>query len=174
MADNSAATVSLVVAYDRDQAIGRDGDLPWHLPDDLKRFRAITMGKPIIMGRRTHESIGRPLPGRRNVVLSTSESYRAAGCDHFCSLADALHALRDSDEVMLIGGAAVYASGLPLATRLYVTEVDAAVGGDVFFPPFDRAAWRETAREAHAADDTHAWPFAFVTLERVSPPPQRR
>ena len=159
--------LSIVVAFDRNRVIGRAGGLPWHLPDDLKRFRAITMGKPILMGRRTHESIGRALPGRRNVVLSHRPGYTAKDCEVFASLTEALTAL-DVPEVMVIGGAALYAEALPRCERLYVTEIDAEVDGDVRFPWFDPAAWDECACEAHPADERHAHPFRFRILERVS------
>lgn len=168
----TASRLSVVVARDRNGVIGRDGDLPWHLPDDLKRFRAITMGKPIVMGRRTHESIGRPLPGRRNVVLSRRRGYEAAGCEVFPSLDAALAAL-DEPEIMVVGGAALYAEALPRAGRLYLTEVDAEVEGDVRFPVLDERDWQTVGDEAHAADERHAHAFRFRVLERVSPPSAR-
>lgn len=160
--------LALVVAMARNGVIGRAGSLPWHLPADLKRFRAITMGKPIIMGRRTHESIGRPLPGRRNIVLSREPAYRAAGCEVFGSLAAAQAALKNVDEVMIVGGAALYAEALPRAQILYLTEVDAAPEGDVHFPAFDRDEWREVEIEQHAADQQHAHAYCFRVLERLS------
>lgn len=151
--------------------IGRDGGLPWHLPADLKRFRAITMGKPIVMGRRTHESIGRALPGRRNIVLSRAAGYRAADCEVFNSLYAALAAVHDETEVMVIGGAALYAEALPHAACLYLTEVDAKIAGDVRFPNYDRDAWREMGREAHPADASHAYNYCFLQLERINQTP---
>ena len=160
--------LALVVAMARNGVIGRDGSLPWHLPADLKRFRAITMGKPIVMGRRTHESIGRPLPGRRNVVLSREPAYRAAGCEVFATLADALAALNAVEEVMIVGGAALYAEALPLAQTLYLTEVDAAPHGDVHFPTFDCTQWREVAREQHAAEQGNEHASCFRVLERFT------
>ena len=120
--------LSLLVALDRNHVIGREGGLPWHLPADLKRFKSITMGKPIIMGRKTHESIGHPLPGRRNIVLTSRVDYATAGCDVFSSLEFALAATRDNAEVMIVGGAAVYAEALPLCTRLYLTEGGRGIG----------------------------------------------
>ena len=159
--------LGIVVAMARNGVIGRDGTLPWHLPADLQRFRRLTLGKPIVMGRRTHESIGRVLPGRRNIVLSRDPAFRAAGCEVFASLEQALTALAEVEEVMVVGGAALYAEALPRAARLYLTEVEAEVAGDVRFPPFDRAAWREIERETHAADaaNVHAWRFSV--LERI-------
>ena len=160
--------LSIIVAMDRSGVIGREGELPWHLPDDLKRFKRITMGKPIIMGRRTHESIGRPLPGRRNIVLSSRTDYAADGCEVQLSVAAAMAAVADAAEAMVIGGAALYAAILPQASRIYLTEVDAALTGDVHFPVFDRMQWTELSREAHAADARHAHAFTFLVLERAA------
>lgn len=163
-----AVSLSLVVARDRRGVIGRDGALPWHLPDDLARFRAITMGRPIVMGRRTHASIGRALPGRRNIVLTRNAGYEAPGCEVFAALDAALAALEEGSEAMIIGGAALYRVALPRARRLYLTEVDARVDGDVFFPAIDEQAWRELEREAHPADARHAHAFCFRVLERLT------
>jgi dihydrofolate reductase len=160
--------LSLVVAVDRNRLIGRDGGLPWHLPADLKRFKSITMGKPIIMGRRTHESIGRPLPGRRNIVLTQSERYAPPGCEVFHSLQAALDALHDLPEVVVVGGAALYVEALPLCARLYLTEVNADLTGDVYFPEFQPGEWREVSAEAHAADATHAHDYRFRVLDRIT------
>ncbi|MCC6709786.1 MAG: type 3 dihydrofolate reductase [Gammaproteobacteria bacterium] len=160
--------LALVVAMARNGVIGREGTLPWHLPADLQRFRAITMGKPIVMGRRTHESIGRPLPGRRNIILSSAPDYVAAGCEVFASLDAALTALAAVDEVMIVGGAALYAEALPRAARLYLTDVEATLDGDVFFPAFDRAQWREVAHEPHDADERNEHAYCFRVLERIS------
>ena len=157
--------LSIVVAMDRERVIGRDGDLPWRLPNDLQRFRAITMGHPIIMGRRTFESIGRPLPGRHNIVVSRRRGFEADGC----SVADGLPAaleIAGAGECMVVGGAMLYAEALPLARRLYLTEVDASVAGDTWFPDFDRDRWRELARERYPADERHAFDYAYALLER--------
>ena len=156
--------VTLVVARAANGVIGRDGGLPWHLPADLKHFKALTLGKPVIMGRRTFVSIGRPLPGRHNIVLTRDAAWAADGVTVAADLAAALAAAA-ADEAMIIGGAAVYAAALPLATRVHLTEVDAAPAGDTILPPLDPAAWRETARAAHpAAGDAPG--YSFVTLER--------
>ena len=160
--------LSLLVALDRNHVIGREGGLPWHLPADLKRFKSITMGKPIIMGRKTHESIGHPLPGRRNIVLTSRVDYATAGCDVFSSLEFALAATRDNAEVMIVGGAAVYAEALPLCTRLYLTEVDAELDGDVHFPAFVGADWCEVSVEHHQMDKEHAFAYSFRVLERIN------
>ncbi len=157
--------LSLVVARAANGVIGRDGGLPWHLPADLKHFKALTLGKPIVMGRRTFASIGRPLPGRHNIVL-TRGAWSADGVTVVPDLAAALAAAGTVPEVAIIGGAAVYAAALPLADRVYLTEVHAAPAGDTVLPPFDAAAWTETAREDHAAEGD-APGFSFVTLERV-------
>lgn len=162
--------ISLVVAMDRMRAIGAGGTLPWHLPADLRHFREITMGKPIIMGRRTHDSIGRALPGRRNIVVTRNREWPApAGCEVAHSLEEALALAGAASEVMVIGGAALYRCALPLAQRIYLTEVQAEVGGDVHFPPLDAGAWRETARVQRAADERNPYPCSFVILDRILP-----
>ncbi|MCA9973391.1 MAG: dihydrofolate reductase [Anaerolineales bacterium] len=161
--------ISLVVALDRNGVIGVNGRLPWRLPDDMARFRALTLGKPVVMGRKTYESIParfRPLPGRHNIVVTRNPAYAAPGATVVSSPEAALAAAGDAPEVMIGGGAALYAAFLPRADRLYLTRVDAAYAGDTFFPPLDPAAWREVAREPHAVDARHAVPFAFVTLVR--------
>lgn len=158
--------VSLVAAVARNGVIGRDNDLPWRLPDDLRRFKEITLGKPVVMGRRTFESIGRPLPGRENRVVSRRAGFTASGCSVFSSLHEALAGIEG--EVMVIGGGQVYAEALPLAQRLYLTEVDAEVEGDARFPALDPTAWRESGRERHPADERHVHSFVFRVLERVA------
>ena len=160
-------SLSLLAALDRNHAIGKDGDLPWHLPDDLKRFKALTLGKPVLMGRRTAESLRRALPGRRNLVLTRGGRAPHAGMEVFVSLPDALAALGDVPEACVIGGGAVFAETLPLAARLHLTWVDTVVeGADAFFPPFDAAQWQVVARDPHRADDRHAVAFEFVDYER--------
>jgi dihydrofolate reductase len=159
--------LALVVAWARDAAgarvIGRGGSLPWHEPEDLRHFRHLTMGHALLMGRRTHESIGRPLPGRRNLVLTRDRAYQAPGCEVVGSLEEGLAAARTSDPCpFVIGGASLYAAALPRATLLFVTEVAARVAGDTFFPPWDEDAWRETRRREAAAGR-----LVFRTLERV-------
>lgn len=157
---------SIVVAMDRNGAIGNDGDLPWHQRADLQYFRKITMGKPILMGRRTHDSIGRALPGRQNIVLSRDRGYTPAeGCTLVHSLEDAL-AATDSDEIMIIGGADLFATTLPVATRIYLTELDAEVEADTYFPYFDRKHWQEISRKSYPADEQNDYPYNFVELVR--------
>ena len=159
--------IALIAALDRNGLIGRDNDLPWRLPADLQHFKRMTMGKPILMGRLTWESLGRPLPGRHNIVLTRDPAYQAEGATVVDSTEAALAAAGDVEEAMVIGGAAFYRTMLPHADRLYLTRIDAEFDGDAWFPEIDPVAWRETARETHAPDERNAYPYAFVTLERV-------
>lgn len=169
---SSTPRLTIVVARDRIGTIGKDGDLPWHLPRDLAHFKRITAGGTVLMGRATHASIGRPLPKRRNIVLSRNPNYAAAGCEIFPDPRSALAALANEEEVFLIGGATLYEQLLPEVTRMHLTEVDTEVeGGDAFFPALDDAAWRETSRESIAADEKNAIDMIFRTLERVTPVP---
>lgn len=158
--------VSIIVATDDHGGIGLGGALPWHLPEDLKRFKALTMGKPVVMGRRTHDSIGRPLPGRHNIVVSREPGLRIEGCTVVDSLADALAAAGAVPEVVVIGGAEIYRLALPLAGTVHLTRVHATVGADTFLPALDAADWEEVAREERAADERHAHAMSFVTLRR--------
>lgn len=164
----------LVVARGRNGVIGREGDLPWRLRSDLQRFKAVTIGKPCIMGRKTWDSLPlRPLPGRLNLVLTRDESFEAKGAVVVSRLDEALEMAREqadddgADEVCVIGGAGLFEAALPRARRLYVTEVEAEPKGDVRFPKFDEGEWREVAREAHAAGETDDHAFVFRVLERV-------
>jgi dihydrofolate reductase len=150
------------------RVIGRGGALPWHLPDDLKHFKAVTLGKPLLMGRRTFESIGKPLPGRRNLVLTRGGAPLPEGVEAVASIDAARALVSDAAELCVIGGAAVFAEALPLAQRLYLTCVHAEVAGDVYFPPWQPAAWRELERVEHPADARHAYAMSFMTLERAS------
>lgn len=157
--------MSLIVAVAANGVIGRDGDLPWRIPADLGFFKQTTMGKPIVMGRKTWDSIGRPLPGRNNIVLTRDQSFQAEGATVVADLEAALAAAGDAPEVMIIGGAQIYAIALPHAERVYLTEVHAAPEGDTRLPEFSSDEWREIAREDHEAEgETPA--FSFVTLER--------
>jgi dihydrofolate reductase len=155
-----------VVAMSANGVIGRDGGLPWRLPDDLRRFKAITMGRPLLMGRRTFESLGRPLPGRENIVLTRDMRWMADGVRVVHSLDEALAAVPGAEELMVIGGADIYRLAWPRLDRLELTEVHAEVEGDTRLDVHDPAEWREAAREHHPADQRHALPFSFVTLER--------
>jgi dihydrofolate reductase len=160
--------VTIVVAADERGGIGLGGRLPWHLPADLRRFKALTMGKPIVMGRRTWESIGRPLPGRRSIVISRNRDLAIEGAVVVHSLDQALGAADGEPEVCVIGGAEIFGQALPVARRIELTRVHAVVDADTWFPAIDDDAWRETHREHHAADARHAWPFSFITLERLT------
>ncbi|HEY2394742.1 MAG TPA: dihydrofolate reductase [Rudaea sp.] len=158
--------LSLVAALDRHFAIGRAGEMPWHLPDDLRRFKLLTLGKPTLMGRKTALAIGKPLPGRRNLVLTRSGVAPFAGQDVVGSVAAAIDAVRGED-LMVIGGGEVYALALPLATDLNLTWIDTiAENPDTFFPRFDPTGWVETARVPHAADAKHEYSFTFVDYGR--------
>ena len=154
-----------VVAMADNGVIGRDNGLPWHLPDDLRRFKALTMGHAVLMGRRTFESIGRPLPGRRNLVLTKDALWRAAGVETFAGVDDAFRAA-SGGRLFVIGGGAVYAACWPRIGQVELTEVHAAFEGDTLLTGFDRKEWREILRERHAADARHAQAFSFVTLIR--------
>lgn len=159
--------VSLIAAMAENRVIGRNNQLPWRLSADLQRFKALTMGKPIIMGRKTWESIGRPLPGRTNIVVTRDASYQAEGCVVVHSVDQALKAAADSDEVMVIGGANLYQQLLERTDRLYLTQVKTKVEGDAWFPEFDMTQWHEIAREPHSNDEKNDFDFEFVTLERI-------
>ena len=159
-------TVSLIVAASTNNVIGSDGELPWHLPDDLRNFKHLTTGKPIVMGRKTFASIGRPLPERRNVVITANPDYAAAGCDVVASPAAALELLHDAEEIMIIGGGQIYAAFLPLADRIHLTRVHADVDGDAVFPEIDEDEWTLVSSEAHDADDAHRYAFDIMLFER--------
>lgn len=173
MERNASRPLSIIVARADNGVIGRDNAMPWHIPDDLKYFRKITLGKPVLMGRKTFVSLQRPLPGRPNLVVSRDPHFTAEGVEIFSSLESALRrgqelsAASGADEIMLIGGAQVFAEGFPHVSRLYLTEIHSTPDGDVFFPPFDRSQWSEISRHPVAADN--AVPaHDFVVLERNS------
>ncbi len=159
--------ISLIVAASTNNVIGRRGELPWQLPDDLRRFKQLTTGKPIVMGRLTWDSIGQPLPGRQNIVISRTPELAAPGCDIAGSPDEAIDLANDAPEIMIIGGEHIYRDFLPRASRIYLTQVAANIDGDASFPELSDREWRETARESHAADDQHAYAFEFIQLERI-------
>jgi dihydrofolate reductase len=164
--------LSLIVAAAENNVIGVDGHLPWSLPDDMKHFKECTIGRPVIMGRKTYESIPakfRPLPDRRNIVVTRQADYDAPGCVVVHSLEEALDDARQSgaEEACVIGGSSLYALALPLADIIHLTRVHEVLEGDAVFAHIDPAQWREVAREEHPADERHAFSFAFVTYERV-------
>ncbi len=160
--------LSIIVAMDRNGVIGNEADLPWHISDDLKKFKQVTMGKPIVMGRKTHESIGRPLPGRENIILTRDDNYTSAGCTVLNSVDAILKHCHDVDEVMITGGAEIYRLFLDKTDRIYLTEVDAEVDGDTCFPELDRSVWQQSAREDFKADEKNEYDFSFLILDRKS------
>ena len=159
--------IAIIAAMDRNRLIGDGERLPWRLPADMRRFRALTMGKPIIMGRRTHESIGKALPGRRNIVLSRNPDYRAPGCVVVANLQQALDACDVAQEAMVIGGAQLYSEALARAHRMYLTLLEGSFSGDTWFPEYDLREWRECSRENHERDEQATCAYSFVDLERV-------
>lgn len=160
--------IAIIVAMAENGVIGSDNRLPWHLPDDLKRFKALSLGKPIVMGRRTFESIGKPLPGRANIVVSRQPGLEIAGAVVVSSLDAALAAAGDVPEIVIIGGAEIFRQALPRTDTIHLTRVHARVAGDVMFPELDSGQWRETVVEHHAADERHQYAFTFVTLQRIA------
>jgi dihydrofolate reductase len=166
MPDDRKPRLALIAAVAANGVIGSENTLPWQLPEDLKRFKALTLGHPVIMGRKTFESIGRPLPGRRNLVISRNAAYRAAGCEVLTSLDAALAAcVGSTDEIFVIGGAQIYAEALPLAQRLYLTEIRRGYPGDARFPDWSRTQWHEVARELRCSED--GLPYDFAVYERI-------
>lgn len=158
--------ISLIAAMGEGRVIGIENRLPWHLPADLQHFRRLTLGKPILMGRKTFESIGKPLPGRVNIVVSQDRGFHPEGVIVARSIDEALDAAGDAEELMVIGGASFYEQLLPRAQRLYLTEIHQRFAGDAFFPALNEATWLETAREEHAADERNPYAYGFVVLER--------
>ena len=159
--------ISLLVAASENGVIGRDNGMPWHLPDDLKHFKTLTLAKPVLMGRRTFESIGRPLPGRTNLVLTRTPNWSVAGVTVVADLDAALRAAGAAPELVVAGGAQVYALALPRATRIYLTRIHAVIDGDTRLPDINLLEWQETARQLHPADARHPYAMSFVTLERT-------
>jgi len=159
-------TISLIVAYARNRVIGRDGGMPWHLPADLRHFKKTTLGKPVIMGRKTFESIGKPLPGRANIVVTRDETWSAQGVTVVRCFADACAAAGEAEEIMVIGGGQLYAETLPKAQRVYVTEIMGDVDGDTWFPELDPSEWREFSRVSRPQDGPNPWDLNFIIYER--------
>ncbi len=159
--------ISLIVAMTDDRVIGRDNKLPWHLPEDLARFKRLTMGHPIVMGRKTFESIGKALPGRQNIVVTRNRSWNASGIDIAKSLSEAISKATRKDEVFIIGGASVFQEALPMADRLYLTIVHAVIPGDTFFPPFKlEPTYKIVEQTQHKSDAGEKFTFSFVTAVR--------
>jgi dihydrofolate reductase len=157
----------------RNRVIGESNRLPWHLPADLQHFKSLTLGKPILMGRNTWESLPGVLPGRRHIVVTRNLEYQASGADVVHSVEQALAAVEGEPEIMIVGGSQFYSEMLPRADRLYLTLVDADIEGDVYFPEIDWRQWREEARQDHAADEKNAYSFSFVNLVRNDSPGDR-
>ncbi len=160
----------MVIAAAENGVIGRDNELPWHLPADLKRFKALTMGKPMLMGRKTFESIGKPLPGRTSVVLTRSRDWQREGVITVGSIEEAIQRVGDVPELVVIGGAEVFRLALPYTQRIHLTRVHAQISGNTKIPPLDPDEWREVERSSHPADERHAYAMTFVTLERAHAP----
>ena len=160
--------ISMIAAMAHDRVIGKDNQMPWHLPADLAHFKRVTLGKPVLMGRKTFESIGRPLPGRRNLVISRDPDYQAEGIELVGSVEAALALLAGSsvEELMVIGGGHLYAEMLPSADCLYLTRIDLAVEGDTCFPAFDDGQWQRVDCESHSADEKNPHPYSFETWQR--------
>lgn len=158
--------ISLIVAKALGDVIGINNQLPWHLSDDLKKFKALTWGKPILMGRKTYESIGRPLPGRTNIVLTHDIAYLAPGCVVVSSLEQAFKAAEQFEELMVIGGAKVYELCLPYVTKLYITQIDKIVKGDATFPHIDLSHWKEIARETIPPSENNDFTYHYLQYEK--------
>jgi len=160
--------IALISAMSRNRVIGINNALPWRLPADLKHFKQITLGKPVLMGRKTYESIGKPLPGRTNIIIGRDSDYQVPGCIVAHSIDAALAAAAGNDEVMVIGGAALYEQMLPRADRLYLTLIDEDFKGDAWFPEINRAQWQEQERVDHAPDAANPYHYSFLMLQRMS------
>ena len=158
--------LSLIVAMDENRLIGLNNSLPWHLPADLAYFKRTTMGKPVVMGRKTFESIGKSLPGRRNIVITGNADYNAPGCEIADSIEAAMSLVHENDEVMLIGGASLYQQTIEGATKLYITRIHQSFEGDTWFPEFDLSDWKEVYREDFEADYSNRYAYSFIKYVR--------
>ena len=159
--------ISLVAAMGRNRVIGKDNALPWKLPADMNRFREVTMGKPVIMGRKTFESIGRALPNRTNIIITRDADFRADECIIVHSPEEALAAAKNAQEVMVIGGSSIFEQFLPMAHRMYLTMIDEDFEGQTLFPAFNSTEWHETERRAFMPDEKNRYSYTFLTLERI-------
>ena len=158
--------ISLIAAMGKNRVIGADNSIPWKLPQDMKRFKELTTGKPVVMGRKTFEAIGRMLPNRTNIIITRDRNYKAEGCVVVHSTEEALKAAHKNQEFMIIGGAEIYKQFLPIANRMYLTFIDKNFEGDAYFPEYDKNEWKEVSREEHA--DENGLKYAFVNLERIN------
>ncbi len=160
--------ITMIAALAKNNVVGKDNQMPWHLPADLKHFKQCTMGKPIIMGRKTYESIGKPLPGRLNIVLTRDTQFTAPGCELVHSPNDALAlAAPEHEEIIIMGGPSIYELFMPQADRMILTFIDADCEGDAFFPTWNAAEWQEVSRESHQADEKNAYAYSFVEFLRA-------
>jgi len=159
--------LSMIAAHANNRVIGKDNDMPWYLPADLAYFKKTTLGKPIIMGRKTYESIGRPLPGRKNIVISRDGDYKATGVEVVNSVKAALALVSDCEEVMVIGGGAIYQHCLVAAQRLYITHIEADIAGDTYFPEYDLKVWKKVSSTLHPSDDKNPYQLDFSVYEKV-------
>ena len=160
--------ISLIAAMAKNRVIGKNNQMPWHLPADLAHFKKLTLGKPVIMGRKTYESIGRPLPGRKNIVVTRSSDFEADGISTVSNLESAISEAGNVEEVIIMGGGNIYQQMLSKAQRLYLTFIDFEIEGDTQFPDFETLNWRETSRETRDADEKNSYAMTFVTLDRVN------
>ena len=159
--------LSMIVAHANNRVIGKNNAMPWHLPADLAYFKKTTVGKPIVMGRKTYESIGRPLPGRQNIVISRDPNYQVPGVDVVSSVDDALALVENVDEVMVIGGGAIYQHCLAAAQRLYITHIDVDIDGDTYFPEYDLNVWKKVSSELRVSDEKNPYELDFSVYEKV-------
>ncbi len=160
--------ISAIVAMAENRAIGKNNQLLWHLPADLQHFKQLTWGKPILMGRKTYQSIGRPLPGRSNIIITRDESFTAEGCLVVHSIPDALAVVKDTPEVMVIGGAELYQQMLPLTQRIYLTLIHQPFLADTFFPELKTNEWQEIEKIDHPADEKNNYPYSFLILQKIN------
>ena len=156
--------ISLIAAMGRNYVIGKDNSLPWKLPEDMKRFKELTLNKPVVMGRKTFESIGKPLPDRKNIILTRDKNYSVQGCIVVHSAEEALKAAKGTEEVMIIGGEQIFKEFLPIANKMYLTFIDEEFEGDAYFPEYSVNEWKEVKKEEHEND----YKYAFVDLEKIS------
>ncbi|THE10388.1 dihydrofolate reductase [Bacillus timonensis] len=160
--------ISLLLAMDKNQLIGKDNDLPWRLPADLAYFKRVTMGHPIIMGRKTYDSIGRPLPGRENIIVTRDTSYKAEGCMVIHSIEEIVKMSEETQqELFVIGGAEIFKEILPNTDRLYITEIDEEFEGDTYFPAFDKSEWKVISKEKGIKDEKNPYEYTFFVYEKI-------
>ena len=159
--------ITIIAAVGKNGELGKDNDLIWHLPNDLKRFKKVTAGHHVIMGRKTYESLGKPLPNRTNIVISRNPNFQANGCVVVHSLQQAIEAAKADSNPYILGGAEIYKQAIEIADVLDITLVDAALNADAFFPKIDTTVWKEVVRQEHSKDDKHQYNYSFVTYKKV-------